>query len=517
MGTTQYVGARYVPLFSEPAQWDINKQYEPLTIVINHGNSYTSRQFVPVGIELTNEAFWALTGNYNAQVEQYRQEVRTYDDRITTAQTTADGAAKAATEADTKATNANAAIAAEVTRATAKEAEIQSLAETNETDIAHLDAQMAATTGSELLNRITTEVTNREAADTVLGARIDTEKNERVAGDDATKALVTAETERATKAEKANADSIAALKESLGSSTGNEFVVIGDSVSAGVGTTTPSTDTWCVKFAAANNLTLHNYAESNAGFKAGGSGSNKANFQRQAQIAVDDTSFVNDDVALVVIMGGCNDSVGDNDIASYVAGTVNTCVTGFKNAKIYVIPYFWGANPVSRQTGYKFNETMSNFNDGMRDVNRTNNVRVILHAWEWMCGRSSYMHDFIHPNTSGAAYLAKTIQGAIVSGTDMRPNFSYKLDGFTCNCTDGIITFLGNYTLKATVTAYKPIITLPEWASFSSTNFAVAGFNGSWSNMVMYYDANSHTISSPGDVQANTQLYFNCNTFSANV
>lgn len=190
MATSQYIGARYVPLFAEPAQWDKTKKYEPLTIVLDHGNSYTSRQFVPAGIELTNDSFWALTGNYNAQVEQYRQEVRTYDDRITTAQTTADGA-------DTKATNANAAIAAETTRATAKESEIQSLAKTNETDIAHLDAQMAATTGSELLNRITKEVndrrdsgddllkrinaenTERTAADKALGIRIDTEKSNR--------------------------------------------------------------------------------------------------------------------------------------------------------------------------------------------------------------------------------------------------------------------------------------------------------------------------------------------------
>lgn len=181
MATSQYVGARYVPLFAEPAQWDINKQYEPLTIVLDHGNSYTSRQFVPVGIELTNEAFWALTGNYNAQVEQYRQEVTSYDSRIKTAQTIADGADAKATEANTKATNASAAVETEISRATAKEAEIQSLAETNETDIAHLDAQMAATTGSELLNKIAKETNDRTEADKTLGDNIDTEKTERQA------------------------------------------------------------------------------------------------------------------------------------------------------------------------------------------------------------------------------------------------------------------------------------------------------------------------------------------------
>ena len=79
----KYVGARYVPLFAEPAEWNINSTYEPLTIVLNEGNSYTSKQYVPVGIQIDNEEYWAQTGNYNAQVEEYRQTVLTFDKRIT--------------------------------------------------------------------------------------------------------------------------------------------------------------------------------------------------------------------------------------------------------------------------------------------------------------------------------------------------------------------------------------------------------------------------------------------------
>lgn len=83
MAVREYVGARYVPLFADPLQWSNTRTYEPLTIVVNQGNSYTSRQFVPTGIDISNEDFWALTGNYNAQVEQYRQEVKSFDGRIT--------------------------------------------------------------------------------------------------------------------------------------------------------------------------------------------------------------------------------------------------------------------------------------------------------------------------------------------------------------------------------------------------------------------------------------------------
>ena len=51
-GVTQYVGARYVPLFANPAQWTNDRQYEPLTIVLHQGNSFTSMQYVPIGIDI---------------------------------------------------------------------------------------------------------------------------------------------------------------------------------------------------------------------------------------------------------------------------------------------------------------------------------------------------------------------------------------------------------------------------------------------------------------------------------
>lgn len=87
-GVTQYVGARYVPLFANPAQWSSEREYGPLTIVLHQGNSFTSMQYVPVGIDIANEEFWAQTGNYNAQIEQYRQEVRECTKKIATLENT---------------------------------------------------------------------------------------------------------------------------------------------------------------------------------------------------------------------------------------------------------------------------------------------------------------------------------------------------------------------------------------------------------------------------------------------
>lgn len=82
MATTQYKGARYVPLFATPLEWDVSKEYEALTIVLYKGNSYTSRQAVPAGTDINNDEYWAQTGNFNAQIERYRDIVETYDGRI---------------------------------------------------------------------------------------------------------------------------------------------------------------------------------------------------------------------------------------------------------------------------------------------------------------------------------------------------------------------------------------------------------------------------------------------------
>lgn len=86
VGTRQYIGARYVPIFGrkdeESIEWDNTAPYEPLTIVLYQGNSFTSRQYVPVGVDINNTEFWANTGNYNAQVEQYRRDVNSLRDEV---------------------------------------------------------------------------------------------------------------------------------------------------------------------------------------------------------------------------------------------------------------------------------------------------------------------------------------------------------------------------------------------------------------------------------------------------
>lgn len=142
MATTQYIGARYVPLFADPYEWDDAREYEPLTVVYSNGNSYTSKQYVPTGTPLTDENYWVITGNYNAQVEQYRKEAKAVSGKY-----------------DTIAKNANDAL---------------SLAQTNRQDIASNDAELAGTAQSGLKKLITDETARAKGAEGTISQKFDT-------------------------------------------------------------------------------------------------------------------------------------------------------------------------------------------------------------------------------------------------------------------------------------------------------------------------------------------------------
>ena len=79
---SQYIGSRYVPIFADPIEWNNHRSYESLTIVTHDGESYTSKCNVGPGIDITNERYWAKTGAYNAQVEQYKNEVKDLSSQV---------------------------------------------------------------------------------------------------------------------------------------------------------------------------------------------------------------------------------------------------------------------------------------------------------------------------------------------------------------------------------------------------------------------------------------------------
>lgn len=80
--TREYIGARYVPKFD--GVHDINKSYEPLTIVTDARSttSYTSKKLVPVGISLNNEEYWAITGTLSGAVLDIQERLSLLENEV---------------------------------------------------------------------------------------------------------------------------------------------------------------------------------------------------------------------------------------------------------------------------------------------------------------------------------------------------------------------------------------------------------------------------------------------------
>ena len=79
-GTSMYIGARYVPIFADPVEWDDEREYEPLTIVVHNGDCYTSKCYVPKGAQLPpypegQTMYWVKTSDYNYQFADLKKTV----------------------------------------------------------------------------------------------------------------------------------------------------------------------------------------------------------------------------------------------------------------------------------------------------------------------------------------------------------------------------------------------------------------------------------------------------------
>ena len=82
MANNVYIGMRYVPKFI--GNWDSSMQtvYEPLNIVMYNNSTYTSKQEVPTGINITNTDYWVLTGNYNGQITNLQNQIDVINSKL---------------------------------------------------------------------------------------------------------------------------------------------------------------------------------------------------------------------------------------------------------------------------------------------------------------------------------------------------------------------------------------------------------------------------------------------------
>lgn len=354
MATTQYVGARYVPVFGrlgeQSIDWDNSKPYEPLTIVLHEGNSYTSRQFVPVGIDILNEDFWAETGNYNAQVEQYRQEV------VSTSETAKDAAAKidAITPLD-------AAPAANSAKGVTSGGVHDAISEVESTVNAVMPFDAKPTQGSS--KGVTSGGVYDEFAELSNNAML------------------------------------------------TEMVIIGDSFST-TGYEPAENELWWNIVANRLNLNPHNFAVSGTGYAA----TKTPNFQTQIQNAANSKDFENNKVKYVFIYGGRNDLnpnyfITTSTYTSQVANTIQVAIDNFPSAQILVA----GINTLESYSAIDYNTSKTDWvlTRIMKLAANEKSVSFINMLNNLACQTDLFNSTDKHPSVKGQKLIAANMLNGI--------------------------------------------------------------------------------------------------------
>lgn len=77
MAVRQYIGARYVPKFSDKngGVWDNTYTYEAFEIVRYGNDYYTAKNPVPTGVAISDTNYWVQTGNYNGAISMLQGEI----------------------------------------------------------------------------------------------------------------------------------------------------------------------------------------------------------------------------------------------------------------------------------------------------------------------------------------------------------------------------------------------------------------------------------------------------------
>lgn len=73
--------------YADPISWDITRQYEGNTVVVDArtGNAYISSKPVPRGVQINNTYYWTEIYNYARVVDELRSQIATNEGDVTTA------------------------------------------------------------------------------------------------------------------------------------------------------------------------------------------------------------------------------------------------------------------------------------------------------------------------------------------------------------------------------------------------------------------------------------------------
>lgn len=431
MAVTQYVGARYVPLFAEPLEWDRNTAYESFIIVYNNGNSYTSKQYVPAGIDISNESYWALTGNYNAQIEQYRAEVKQHDARITAN---------------------DSAIKAEVTRAT--EAEAGKAPTSHASDTTAYGVGNGTNYGHVRLAVASTPATSDATAGIAATPKVVND------------AVAAASNTLQTSIDAIEGD-VANLKNSVGKGeTIDSLYVIGDSYLEGYNPEGSVTGFGNVIKRALKVST----------YKQDAQGGSKWDSSTAERI----TAAVNNyDVLLIAL--GHNNMTGNNvTVSQHVADTLNKLETLGYKGKVFLCSTL----ATAKYTCQKMLEVDNNIVLGMQTASYSFPCAFIANGWSWLIDSADYgtTDKGQHPKQAGQNLIAANIISGMYGGNTLNASHAYGNSGgvFVSRVMmEVFINVLGAKGNDGTV-VYKPALPFDVVDTYF---FVMQGNDGSTKNM----------------------------------
>ena len=507
MAIREYVGARYVPIFGrkgeDSIEWDNSKPYEPLTIVLYQGNSFTSRQYVPAGIDIDNEQYWASTGVYNAQVEQYRQEVRLLDGRITQ---NADDIETLSGNLETFEGTTNGAIGN-------LEEDLGTFKETTNGAIGNLEGDLGTfkeTTNGAIGNLEGDLGTFKETTNGAIGeTNADlTELSDTVnANGWVTAPRIADGAVTHGKIGEGAVTSINIDDGAIGLTDMNvnvqqrmrakslrysRVVFIGDSYGQGVGgNADQGWPYYTASYLGLSESQWMNVSNSGAGFIAQGrsEGLNGMTFQDQIDYAYNNlpASWGESDVSvgtsaqavdLVVIGGGYNDHA-QSGIPETVKATVTHAKTRFPNARIVCVPLCVGVRELNGEFWSAYHRIL----DGAMQAGAATTENGLYWLMPYAITASS--GDNVHPNDTGykiegynmASFIMggncepySTLLGASAEGFSVGSGTTN--NGFRCGVSQGVAWASGNFSRKGT--GHGVLCTLPSYLRPLSTVYLLA-------------------------------------------
>lgn len=486
MSVTQYIGARYVPLFN--GEWDVSKSYDPLTIVLHNGNSYTSVQAVPSGIDIEDTGFWAETGNYNAQVEAYRKEVLTFASQI-------EGAVEDAAEAKSQ------------VKAASDKADVASTA----ANAAQVKADSAYTLADTANKGVASEATRAKGVESTAIKTLKISNN-----------TLTATTIGGTTTTIGTVGDTSDFLYNYGVlCLGDSFGSEGDKIS-GRGYWPTYLRNQLQSETGVSNIPFYNYCVSGYGFNnAAGAANNvttlactytNAHSFYQASIAAYNalkaTTYNGQNVAAnighVVIFGGYNDIDRMPDIVkdttlgnqlkalweSNVKNTIEKVHTQFPRARIHLAPFNWPSKAISavslkymveQVAGATYDSRLcilSYYDILAEAASQYTYCDLVPFAWTWLLGRDDCISsDALHPNATGGQVIASYLASAIHGYTPIASREEYVPIGESYGI---YLTMNGNTVtadISTQISSYQQP-TLPKWC-FASRSIPLFAYIGS--------------------------------------